>query len=357
MKIIEVPNVHVALPRGLSLLRTYGQARGNRNEETMGKAIVAPWPVTTVYTRPTERVMLHPERDANPFFHLYESLWMLQGRNDVKPLLRYAKQMAEFSDNGVELYGAYGFRWRRHIGEDQLTLIIDRLRKNPEDRRCVLQMWDARFDLGFDGKDVPCNTIATFQRGFEGELNLDVFCRSNDIIWGAYGANAVHFSFLLEYMAAGIGCKVGVYRQHSVNYHAYEKTFQPLVDKLDDGLSVWSIPRKPDDPYADGRVRALPMYGDAGRWADFTGDIDRVMAIADGELFDTPILCSEFLVMANAMLFAHQLYRHLKGEDRYTEALHWLNGTVYPHYTDVDWMVAGREWIERRYAKWKEGQR
>ena len=52
---------------------------------------------------PCERVLLYPERNANPFFHLYESLWMLAGRNDVAGPARYAKNMNNYSDNGVTL--------------------------------------------------------------------------------------------------------------------------------------------------------------------------------------------------------------------------------------------------------------
>ena len=42
-----------------------------------------------------------------------------------------------------------------------------------------------------------------------GRLQMTVHCRSNDIIWGTYGANAVHFSILQEYVAARIGVDLG----------------------------------------------------------------------------------------------------------------------------------------------------
>jgi thymidylate synthase len=52
-------------------------------------------------------------------------------------------------------------------------------------------------------------------------LDLTVLCRSNDVVWGAYGANAVHFSVLQEYLAGRIGVDVGVMYQFSNNYHGY----------------------------------------------------------------------------------------------------------------------------------------
>jgi hypothetical protein len=54
---------------------------------------------------------------------------------------------------------------------------------------------------------------------------MTVTNRSNDAIWGCYGANSVHFSFLLEYVAFRIGLPIGVYRQFSNNFHAYLDVF------------------------------------------------------------------------------------------------------------------------------------
>src|SRR5690348_17067041 len=104
MRVLEARNAHDALPKGIRLMRNHGVSRDSRN----GQVLQAPWPVTTVYTKPCERVMFWPERDANPAFHLYESLWMLQGRNDLSPLLRYVRDFGRFSDDGETLYGAYG---------------------------------------------------------------------------------------------------------------------------------------------------------------------------------------------------------------------------------------------------------
>jgi len=86
MRILDVTNVHDALPRALKLLDVEGVQRGSRN----GPVLIGP-SVTTIYNRPTDRVIFWPQRDANPFFHLYESLWMLAGRRDVAGPARYAK--------------------------------------------------------------------------------------------------------------------------------------------------------------------------------------------------------------------------------------------------------------------------
>lgn len=125
-----------------------------------GKVLVIEEPVTVSYERPQERVLFNTVRDANPFFHLYEALWMLAGRQDVDPVAHYVNRMREFSDDGHTLNGAYGWRWRAARGEpqlmrngvyrpgvDQLLLLAAHLKSLPDSRRAVLSMWNVEQDL------------------------------------------------------------------------------------------------------------------------------------------------------------------------------------------------------------------
>jgi hypothetical protein len=54
-----------------------------RRKAVATKVLVSQTPVVTCYSAPTQRVLFSPMRDANPFFHLMEALWMLAGRDDV----------------------------------------------------------------------------------------------------------------------------------------------------------------------------------------------------------------------------------------------------------------------------------
>ncbi|MHC4157178.1 MAG: thymidylate synthase [Planctomycetota bacterium] len=129
---------------------------------------------------------------------------MLAGRNDVEWLAYFNANIANYSDDGEKFHGAYGYRWRKHFEGDQLMDIARALKANHDCRRQVLQIWDACDDLGRCSKDLPCNLTVHFQIGgtrIRPVLNMTVFNRSNDVVWGAYGANAVHFSMLQEYMA------------------------------------------------------------------------------------------------------------------------------------------------------------
>lgn len=213
--VIRAKNVNEALVEGLWFLKAAGLKEDSRN----GPVLVAPGPVITEYKYPVERVLFHPLRDANPVFHLMESLWMLAGAKHVDWLNMFNSNMQTYADDGI-LHGAYGYRWRSRFGIDQLHMIIAELRANPNSRRAVLAMWDATCDLNVNAKDIPCNTHIYFDlRG--GALNMTVCCRSNDAVWGAYGANAVHFSVLQELLAAALGAPVGLYRQISNNFHIY----------------------------------------------------------------------------------------------------------------------------------------
>jgi|TARA_R110000851_G_scaffold321714_2_gene487284 thymidylate synthase len=227
MQVIQSKNVNDALRKGLDLLEIDGDYRDSR----AGRVLEASTPVTTTFQNPNERVLFSPERDAHPFFHFIESLWMLSGAKDVETVAFYVKRMETFSDDGETLWGAYGHRWRSYFHKDQIKMIIEALQRNPDDRRCVLQMWDANKDLGKAGLDVPCNTNIYFKIR-DNKLFMTVCCRSNDIIWGAYGANAVHMSMLQEFIAGAVGVELGEYSQISDSYHAYQEVYENLREQM-----------------------------------------------------------------------------------------------------------------------------
>ena len=152
--------------------------------------------MTTVYKKPWERVLLEKTRDANPFFHLVEAIWMMAGSENLRQLTHFNTGMNRFSDNGKTLNGAYGYRWFHTFKINQIEHAVQTLRADPDSRRCVVQMWNPWGDLDSSSIDIPCNTNIYFKIR-EGELQMTVCNRSNDMIWGAYGANAVHMSVRL----------------------------------------------------------------------------------------------------------------------------------------------------------------
>ncbi len=247
MHVIQCRNVCEALPAGMSHLKAVGKIEDSR----AGRVLVAPTPVTTIYERPIERVLFSRKRNANPYFHLFEALWMLAGRRDAAFLNTFIHDFGDrFAEPDGRIHDAYGYRWREHFSFlDQLKIIIHILREDPNSRQAVLEMWDPVIDLGVPKlKTRPCNVVAFFRIRDE-RLNMTVCCRSNDIIFGCYGANAVHFSILQEYIATSLGMEVGKYYQVSSDYHAYLTEFDKYVDAdLNDNRYPMEMSSLVDDP-------------------------------------------------------------------------------------------------------------
>ena len=319
MREIRVRNVNYALPIGLNLLLLEGIRRPSRN----GPVLEYPEAVATVYERPLERVLFSPERDANHYFHFFECLHMIAGRNDVAWLAQFNKKVVEYSDDGQVFHGAYGHRWRS-LGMNQLEQIVELLRSDPGTRRAVLQMWNCSCDLGKDSKDLPCNTHAYFKIR-EGRLHMTVCCRSNDIIWGAYGANAVHFSFLLEYVAAMVGVPVGVYTQISDSFHMYEEVYEKLS-----GLSSLSV-SPAHCLYTVGEVEPFPITPLNGFWN-----------YGLKKLFKSPETFSGHRFFDEVVRPLYLSFIAYKSKD-FTNALCWAK-----HCAAKDWGRAATEWLKRR---------
>ena len=182
-------------------------------------------PVLLTLTNPMQRVVFDPVRDANPFFHMAEAIWMLGGGQGLEFVQTYNSGMARYSDDGATLHGAYGHRWRKHFYRDQILDTIDLIDSDPNTRRAYIAMFDGEVDHG-DKLDIPCNVGINFRVNRNNELDMTVFNRSNDVIWGALGANVVHMTILHELMAHATGLSMGLYRVSTACLHGYTTASQ-----------------------------------------------------------------------------------------------------------------------------------
>lgn len=315
---ITARNVSEALRVGMCHLRSRHREIAPRNGEVTWEY---PTPVTTTYLNPTERVLNIDGRGENPFFHLMEALWILSGRNDVEWLAYFNEGMRNYSDDGQVFHGAYGFRLRTKQGCDQIERVIDLLRSQPETRRAVLQIWDAYYDLGANSKDIPCNDLIFFKIRDE-ELHMTVCCRSNDVIWGAYGANAVQFSMLQEYIATKVGVGVGTYTQMSDSFHAYVDN--PVFDKMRQ-LDIYGY-----CPYTDGDVKPYPIMHVPDVW---DRDLDYFMSGVNGYEYINPFFYEVAHPMRDAWI------RHKECGDGLA---------VVQHIKATDWRMAATRWLESK---------
>lgn len=320
MNLLTARNAHEMLPVVLDRLFKLGVPRESRN----GSVLQLPGPTLLCYEHPEERVIFWPERDANPFFHLFESMWMLAGQQDVASLTRYVSRMSQFSDDGINFHGAYGFRWRIYFGVDQLTEIINNLKGDPTDRRQVLTMWspfgDLRHQVG--KKDLPCNTHAYFAINHEGRLDMTLCNRSNDLVWGALGANIVHFTFLQEWMAEMIGVPMGSFYQFTNNLHGYLATLHPLRDLVRQQGS--------QSPYSLGEISPTRLgFTHVHQFVEYVGGF-----IPSGHPF-----------LRNVCGVADEAYFGRK-----TNGTQWAIERAST-IAASDWRKACTEWLKRRLAR------
>ena len=225
-------------PQALFELLTTMPGVARRNQSRNGEVFTVPYPTLLTIKDPTARVLFDPVRDANPFFHVMEFIWMMAGSDDVEFPGKFVKHYKDYAEDDGHVHGAYGRRWRYHFDKDQILTAIKLLKANPKDRQVVLGMWDPDCDLDVLRRDKPCNT-QIYLRADQGLLDMTVCSRSNDAIWGMLGANVVHMTMLHEFISVATQIPIGVYQVFANNLLVYPH----MVKNFED---LWSHPTKHD---------------------------------------------------------------------------------------------------------------
>jgi thymidylate synthase len=217
-----------------------------------------PEPTIIKITNPLSRWVTLSERRWNIVLPYAESLWIALGRNDLEMITYYLSRMESFSDDGKFIRGGYGPRFRCYNGNasdyknngksggaklanlevDQFQYIIEKFKQDPYTRQGVVTIGDPVKDcFGANGvikqtKDFPCTRTLQFMREPQtNKLNMTVYMRSNDFIWGASAVNIFNYTFMQEYFASILGLEVGAYYHIANNIHYYEE-HRELVERL-----------------------------------------------------------------------------------------------------------------------------
>lgn len=239
----EYTGINDFLVKSSQLLLNYGVVRVTRSK----KCHELPEPFVFKIKEPTARLVTISERKWNVALPYAESLWLASGRNDMFFISHYLQNMKQFSDDGVVMRAGYGPRLRffnqkvedyAEFGEsldrkcftvDQFRYVVECFAKDPNTRRAVINIDDTikdEFDeRGFlkDTKDIPCTRLLHFTKNVvTGKLDLTVFMRSNDMLWGASAVNIFNFTFMQEYFAALLGMEIGNYYHIANNFHYYD---------------------------------------------------------------------------------------------------------------------------------------
>ena len=156
-----------------------------------------------------------------------EQIWFVSGARKPSIFLRdYTRIWDDFTNPGDVVTVAYGYRWRRHFGRDQLGLLLKLLKKDPSSRHGVVVTWDPASDgLGGVAKsNIPCPYTFTVNI-IGGRLNLLNVVRSNDMILG-FPHDVAGFALLQLMIAQHLRVKPGIYTHIISNAHVYDIHYQ-----------------------------------------------------------------------------------------------------------------------------------
>jgi thymidylate synthase len=154
---------------------------------------------------------------------IHELLWFLKGDTNIKYL----------KDNGVSIWDdwadaegnlgpVYGYQWRnwptpdgRHI--DQITQVVDMIKKNPDSRRMIVSAWNVgEIDKM---KLPPCHAFFQFYVA-DGKLSCQLYQRSADIFLGV-PFNIASYALLTMMIAQACNLQVGDFVHTLGDAHLY----------------------------------------------------------------------------------------------------------------------------------------
>ncbi len=154
---------------------------------------------------------------------IYELLWFLRGESNTRYLKEHGVSIwDEWADEAGELGPVYGVQWRswrtadgRTI--DQITQLIDRIIREPDSRRLVINAWN----VGELDKMAlpPCHLLFQFYVA-NGKLSCQMYQRSADVFLGV-PFNIASYSLLLMMIAQVCGLQAGEFVHTLGDTHLY----------------------------------------------------------------------------------------------------------------------------------------
>ena len=154
---------------------------------------------------------------------IHELLWFLKGDTNVKYLRDNGVTIwDEWADEKGDLGPVYGYQWRswpapdgRHI--DQISRVLEDLRKNPDSRRMIVSAWNVA-DLPRMALQ-PCHAFFQFYVA-GGKLSCQLYQRSADIFLGV-PFNIASYALLTHMVAQVSDLGVGDFVHTFGDVHLY----------------------------------------------------------------------------------------------------------------------------------------
>src|SRR6202008_3325128 len=170
---------------------------------------------------------------------IHELLWFLKGDTNIKYLKDNGVRIwDEWADAEGNLGPVYGHQWRnwptpdgRHI--DQITQVIDMIKKNPDSRRLIVSAWNVA-DIN-NMKLPPCHAFFQFYVA-DGKLSCQLYQRSADIFLGV-PFNIASYALLMMMVAQVCNLKPGDFVHTLGDAHLYSNHIEQANIQLSRELS------------------------------------------------------------------------------------------------------------------------
>ncbi len=165
---------------------------------------------------------------------IHELLWFLKGDTNIKYLKENGVSIwDDWADENGNLGPVYGYQWRNwptpnggHI--DQITQVIEMIKKNPDSRRLIVSAWNVA-DIN-TMKLPPCHAFFQFYVA-DGKLSCQLYQRSADIFLGV-PFNIASYALLTHMMAEQTGLEVGEFIWTGGDCHIYSNHFDQVQEQL-----------------------------------------------------------------------------------------------------------------------------
>lgn len=191
---------------------------------------------------PNSSLIYIPGRNFSIVHAIHESLLIFCDDNHVKVAGYFNKNIAQFSDDGITLYGSYG-----HRIATRMQGVLGKLKEDHDTRQALLTIHRVD-DSIVKTKDPPCTITLQFTIRDE-KLNMHVYMRSNDIVWGT-PYDVFVFTTIQKVFANTLGIPVGKYYHTATSLHMYERDFEkcreyighcePIEYKIETNYNEWS---------------------------------------------------------------------------------------------------------------------
>lgn len=154
----------------------------------------------------------------------HELLWFLRGDSNVKYLQENGVSIwDEWADENGELGPVYGVQWRSWQNSDgktidQITNVIESIKKNPNSRRHVVSAWNV---AEIENMNLPpCHILFQFYVN-NGELSCQLYQRSADAFLGV-PFNIASYALLTHMIAQVTGLKAKEFIHTFGDVHLYK---------------------------------------------------------------------------------------------------------------------------------------